>query len=117
MGKFEQQPPFDPHSVQSAVSVEEQKKNREMRELLAKRGSIPPESVLDTGGIDINNARAPQYRHRDAMQGEMDNLAREAGEQTQGTTPKEFRDKLKALVDKLSGKSTREQDPEHPELM
>lgn len=52
--------PFDPHSVQSMVSPEEQKNNLEMRGYLAKDGLIPPQSVQDRD-VDIREAQAPQY--------------------------------------------------------
>lgn len=53
--------PFDPHSVASAMTVEEQLRAEEMRELLAAGGVIPQESVR-MPDIDISSGiRAPQY--------------------------------------------------------
>lgn len=72
----EEEKPFDPHSVPSALSIKEQQRAQEMREHLAKKGVIPPESVREAD-VDIDGARAPQYETRAGMQADMDTLSRE----------------------------------------
>lgn len=66
---------FDPHSVASAVSVEEQQRNKEGRLHAAGLGIIPPNHVEDLD-VSIDNARVSQYRPSVRMQKEMDALNR-----------------------------------------
>ncbi|MDD3531064.1 MAG: hypothetical protein PHV99_00495 [Candidatus Pacebacteria bacterium] len=97
--------PFDPHSVPSMVTIEEQRQGAEIRRLLAKGGIIPQESVPETGGVNINSFRAPQYsggkgetQHAgEKMQKDMDMLV-----SPQEGTPAELRKKLRNLVERLS---------------
>lgn len=70
-----QEGPFDPHSVQSAVEVKEQKMHAEMRNILAEEGMISHESVPDRG-VDISGVHVPQYTEPPASaQRDMDELA------------------------------------------
>jgi len=74
--------PFDPHSVASSQTLEEQRQSEEIRQLLAKGSVISPEMVR-TPDIDIKNASAGQYgnkRVRKAAQAEMDKLNKTAPE-------------------------------------
>ncbi|MDB5244394.1 MAG: hypothetical protein JWN18_264 [Parcubacteria group bacterium] len=63
--------PFNPHSVASIQTVEEQQKNLEGRKHAAVLGIIPPVSINDLD-IDITHARTPQYMTRPEMQKDMD---------------------------------------------
>lgn len=72
-GRQVEEKPFDPHSVASMQTLEEQKQSQEMRRIYARQGLIPPESVRE-GGVDVSHARAPQYKPNPKMQADMDAL-------------------------------------------
>lgn len=64
--------PFGPHSVPTALPIEEQKRVQEMQELLAAGGIISAESARNAD-VNIDEARTP-YEANPDMQEEMDKL-------------------------------------------
>lgn len=101
--------PFDPHSVPSIVTIEQQKQEAEIRKHLAIDGEIPPESVSETGGVDISRFRAPQYSEKN-MQKDMDAIT-----PLQEGTPAEFKKKLRELVGRFIEKTGEGSNPNAPE--
>lgn len=116
---------FDPHSVVTAQTIEEQKQTEEMRKLLAKGGIISPETA-QSFDVDISGVRTPQYARRAEMQKDMDKrVAPETSPIAPAleaviAVPKEVPPELKeiygdhvplekvTLFNKLKGKSKRE---------
>ncbi|MBI5405825.1 hypothetical protein HY972_02210 [Candidatus Kaiserbacteria bacterium] len=88
--------PFDPHSVPSAVSVQEQKNNKEIRKFFAEDGLIPPESVRDTD-VDIDGIRVPQYATRPGMQTDMEVLNSPIKKEDSAVTSEPVADEILAL--------------------
>jgi hypothetical protein len=69
--------PSDPHAVASALSIEEQKKNAELRKLFAKKGIIPQDLVPELD-VDIKRASNPFLEDKNRqriIQADMDHLA------------------------------------------
>lgn len=105
--------PFDPHSVPSIVTIEQQKQEAEIRRHLAMDGEIPQGSVPETGGVDISRFRAPQYSEKN-MQRNMDalvppqeeTLAEEGADVLTSPlpegTPAEWKDTLRKLVEQIT---------------
>lgn len=90
--------PFDPHSVLSELSVEEQFQAEEIRRHLAMDGVIPSESRQEEVGMEISGFRAPQYGvRRERIQDDKEITA-----PVEESTPAEWHAKLEKLVKKFS---------------
>ena len=94
--------PFDPHSVASALTIEDQKRAQEMRRYLEKGGIISPE-LVQSKDVNIEGIRINQYRPHPKMQGDMDRMASEAessvSEGKGERTPQEWREELRKTIE------------------
>jgi len=106
--------PFDPHSVATAQTLEEQKTSQEMRAHLAEVGVIPSEAVRPPD-IDISRADVPQYKSHPEVQAELDTLNQEIDTRTDVEKLREAEEGLRVLPELFGAKAKPEQTVEASE--
>ncbi|MDD2657516.1 MAG: hypothetical protein PHD04_02540 [Candidatus Pacebacteria bacterium] len=110
----EKEESFDPHSVATAQTLEDQKKTQEMRAHLAEVGVIPTEAVRPPD-IDISRADVPQYKSHPEVQAELDKLNQKVDTRTEAEKLAEAEEGLRVVSEMFGAQPKHEQTIETSE--